>query len=65
MTGDEVSRRQAIINAIFEFFDMNRMPVLIDNYEEETDNATWMNHPLIPFFEEEIIQFSRKACPFG
>ena len=64
MTGDEVSRRQAIINAIFEFFDMNRMPVLIDNYEEETDNTTWMNHPLIPFFEEEIIQFSRKACNY-
>ena len=37
MTGDEASRRQAIVNAVFEFFDVNRMPILIDNYEEEYD----------------------------
>ena len=64
MTGSETSRRQAIINAIFEFFDVNRMPVLIDNYEEEIDNNTWVNHPLIPFFREDIIQFAKRACVF-
>ena len=64
MTGDEASRRQAIVNAVFEFFDVNRMPILIDNYEEEYDKKTWLNHPLIPFFTEEIIQFARRACKY-
>ncbi len=64
MTGDEASRRQAIVNAIFEFLDVNRMPVLIGRYDKEDDKNIWMDHPLIPFFQEDIIQFARKACRY-
>ena len=59
ITGEEINRRQAIVNAIFEFFDMNRIPLLLDHFEQEAGNSGWLNHPLVPFYLKEILTFAK------
>lgn len=64
ITGEETDRRQAIINALFEFFDINRLPALIDNIDDDSLTGLLTGHPLIAFYEPEIIKFAREAFSY-
>ncbi len=64
ITGEEANRRQAIVNAVFEFFDVNRLPAIIDDHDYEGPVKDWKKHPLIPFFKKEILEFAREAFSY-
>jgi mannitol operon transcriptional antiterminator len=63
ITGEEPKRRQAIINALFEFIDINRIPALFDSLEKEEESEL-LSHPLIPFFDKTNIAFARQALDY-
>jgi len=61
MTGEEPNRRQAIANAVYEFFDVNRIPRLIEGLKEDGSEPAIPDHPLVPFFEKKILTFAAEA----
>lgn len=60
MTGEETSRRQAIVNAVFEFIDINRLPSFLEQLENDEEDPL-ADHPLVSFFERDIVAFAKEA----
>ena len=63
ITGEETSRRQAIVNAVFEFFDINRLPSFLDQVEQGSKDPL-SDHPLVQFFKKEIVIFAKQALTY-
>ena len=64
ITGEETSRRQAIVNALFELFDINRIPALLNQITDAPEADAVSSHPLMPFFQKKIILFARECISY-
>lgn len=53
--GDEYNLRQAVSNYIFEFCDIDQIPILLMDEKKKQEFTKVRNHPLLRFFEPEII----------